>query len=227
MIFKRKLVWFKEDIIDAFLVKGKQKFFCIGANKTGTTSLMTTFKRFGFIVGNQHRAESLIDDYISSDFTSLLKYCRTAEVFQDFPFSFPESYKIVDEAFPGSKFILSVRNSPDEWYNSVIRFHSKIFGRGNLPTVAQLKYARYVHPGWIWKAMQHLYHVSELNPYDKEKLIKRYDEHNAEVIDYFSDRKDDLLVINLSEAEAYQRFCSFIGKGDDRNGQFPWENRTK
>ncbi|HUW94309.1 MAG TPA: sulfotransferase [Anaerolineae bacterium] len=57
-----------------------------------------------------------------------VEYCRGAEAFQDIPFSLRYTYQALDNAFPGSRFVLSVREDEDEWYRSLIRFHQKRLG---------------------------------------------------------------------------------------------------
>ena len=119
---------------------GKVKFFCIGRNKTGTTSLKRAFEDLGYPVGNQRKAEILAGKYYFEEkFQPIVDYCKTAQVFQDVPFSYPETYKHLDKAYPGSKFILTLRDSPEQWYRSITRFHAKMFGKeGRVPTVEDL-----------------------------------------------------------------------------------------
>jgi len=83
-------------------VIGKQKIFCIGLNKTGTTSLKVEMEKLGYVVGNQLQAELLFDDWIKRDFKRLIRYCYTAQFFQDIPFSCPYTFITLDHAFPGS-----------------------------------------------------------------------------------------------------------------------------
>jgi hypothetical protein len=40
---------------------GKVKYFCIGRNKTGTTSLKRAFEDLGYPVGDQRKAEILTE----------------------------------------------------------------------------------------------------------------------------------------------------------------------
>jgi len=208
-------------------VRGKTKYFCIGRNKTGTTSLQVAFKELGFIVGRQRPAEILCDKYYyRGEFGPIIEYCKTAQVFQDVPFSLPETYKHLDQAFPGSKFILSIRDSPEQWYQSVVRFQSKKFGRdGKLPTAEDLHNAVYVRKGWLLNRLK-LYGLTEDDPYNKEQMIAHYEKHNREVREYFAERPGDLLVINLAEPGSYGRFLDFIGAKSSRT-EFPWENRSK
>ena len=208
-------------------VENKTKFFCIGANKTGTTSLEKAFKELGFIVGNQRKAELLSLECIAENYQSLLNYCKTAEVFQDVPFSFLDTYKLLDIHFPNSKFILTVRDSSEQWYQSLTKFHAKRFGDIKMVSWEEVKKIDYVSKEWVYKIRQHVYGLTDNDtPYDKEKLITYYEKRNQEIIDYFKDRPNDLLVINLSESNTYQKFCQFINVKSDKN-TFPWENKTE
>lgn len=118
------------------------KVFGIGRNKTGTTSLKMAMMQLGYVVRNQRTAELFLDDWAERDFRRLINYCKTAQFFQDVPFSLPCTYKALDEHFKGSKFILPVRNSPEEWYESLVRVHSKLWGKnGRVPTKEDLQNA--------------------------------------------------------------------------------------
>ena len=91
------------------------KVFCVGRNKTGTTSLDVALRELGYLMGDQREAEWLIDAYAARDFKPIVEYCRSAEAFQDVPFSYPYTYVVLDQAFPESKFILTsprVRRGP-------------------------------------------------------------------------------------------------------------------
>lgn len=208
-------------------VRGKIKIFCIGRNKTGTTSLKVAFEELGYIVGHQRTAEILCDQYYyQSEFDPIIEYCKTAQVFQDGPFSLPETYKHLDRAYPGSKFILSMRDSPEQWYQSVVRFQTKKFGRdGKLPTAEDLRNATDARKGWLFNRLK-LYGLSEDDPFNKEKLIAHYEKHNRDILENFADRPENLLVINLAEPGSWRRFLDFIGARSSRT-EFPWENRSR
>ena len=205
---------------------GKPKIFCVGLNKTGTTSLMKEMLLQDFAVGNQRQAELLFDDWVKRDFKRISRYCRTAEFFQDAPFSYPYTFIAMDQAFPNSKFILTIRDNAEAWYSSLIRFHGKLWGNGNIPPTADdLKNATYIDKGRPYRTRFMVHDVPENDPYKKDAMLTYYHTHNNMVIDYFRHRPDDLLVINIKNAEDYPRFCRFIGREPERNG-FPWENKT-
>lgn len=193
------------------LISGKQKIFCIGRNKTGTTSLEQVFKDFGYKVGVQSEAELLMDDWAVRDYRRIVQYCNTADAFQDVPFSLDFTYQILDYAFPDSKFILTIRNNADEWYKSLVRFHSKLLGVNGPPTANDLKNSPYRRMGWMWRNAQYIYGVNESTLYDKEIYKAHYTNHNNQVLEYFRFRPQDLLVLNLSDASAMQSLCEFLG----------------
>lgn len=141
---------------------GKQKIFCVGFNKTGTTSLKKEMEDLGFAVGNQRKAELLFDDWVKRDFRRLKKYCYTAQFFQDAPFSFPYTFIALDQFFPKSKFILTIRDSSEQWYNSLINFHGKKWGNGNIPPTAEdLKRAVYIYKGFPYHSRMKKDNVTE------------------------------------------------------------------
>tara|TARA_R110002012_G_scaffold319389_2_gene539628 strand:+ start:11786 stop:12097 length:312 start_codon:yes stop_codon:yes gene_type:complete len=82
------------------------KIFCIGHNKTGTTTMQAVLAGFGYDLGNQRQGELLLDAWYARDFNQIIEYCHTAEAFQDVPFSLPDTYKELDEAFPDAKFFV-------------------------------------------------------------------------------------------------------------------------
>lgn len=202
------------------------KIFCIGANKTGTTSLKKAFEDLGYKVGNQRQAELLLHPFLNGNYQVIVDYCYSAQVFQDFPFSWPELYKYLDKAFPNSKFILTVRDSSEQWYQSITKFHAKLYGKGKIPTKEDLMNATYIFKGRPWITHSAKFHVPEHDPYNKKILIDQYEKYNRDVIEYFKNRPDDLLVLNLSDEDAYEKFCEFLNI-DSPFDKFPWENKTE
>ena len=203
-----------------------RKFFCIGLNKTGTTSLESAFKDLGFLVDDQNKAHRLMYNYEKREFSEIVKYCKVSEVFQDAPFSMKYTYMFLEQAYPKAKFILSIRDSAEQWYESLIRFHSKLFGlNGRIPTKEDLENAQRPHGRNPYMNLKMRFGTPDDDIYHRETLINYYDSHNTDVVNYFRVLKEKLLVINLKETTSYQRFCSFVGAkpiGDS----FPWVNKS-
>lgn len=197
------------------LLTKKKKVFAIGRNKTGTTSLGAALTSAGFRVASQAPAENMVKDWERRDFSRIIKFCKTADVFQDVPFSMAYTYQALDQAFPGSQFILTVRNSGAQWYESLTRFHTNLIGKQRLPTVEDLQAFPYVYKGWMWRQQQVVYGADEHTLYDREKYIAHYEKHNADIIEYFRFRPEDLLVLNLAEINAGKKLSSFLGISED------------
>lgn len=206
--------------------KSKEKIFCIGSGKTGTTSVEKALFDLGYKMGNQSDGEMLLNDYINRNFKSIINFCKTADAFQDAPFCFQHTYIALDQYYHNSKFILTVRDSDEQWFQSLVKFHTKLFGQGErFPTWDDLNSATYRHKGYIAKVRKKVFGISEeQNPYDEIKLKNYYNTHNASVKDYFKN-KSNLIVLNVSEEDSYLKFCEFIEKKPIYK-EFPWENKT-
>jgi hypothetical protein len=137
-----------------------------------------------------------IDKNIHSIAKSLV---REYDAFKDNPW--PIIFKEMDAMHPNSKFLLTVRDS-ESWIKSQVRH----FGRHETPMRK-----------WIYGVG-----CPEGN---EGTYIKRLEEHNKEVIDYFKDRPDDLLVFDLAKGDGWEKLCPFL-KADIPNIPFPHANKA-
>jgi hypothetical protein len=186
----------------------KKKVFCVGANKTGTTSIGEFLNQAGYNVAPQIPAEKLIHDWAKRDFKKLFLFCKKYDAFQDIPFSLDYTYQFLDFKFPNSKFILTVRNSPDEWLESYIRFTNKILN-GKEINRSNLSSINYIYPGYFLDSLDCIY--GRDTPLFDEKVYKQcYTLHNLSVIKYFEYRPEKLLVLNLSDPDGSHKLCSFL-----------------
>ena len=164
------------------------KIFGIGFQKTGTSSLGIALDILGYNVCGYNPFRPYAN---SKDLSSeiLLEKCyqlaENHDAFKDTPW--PIFYQELDQKYPNSKFILVVRNT-SSWIDSTVRD----FG----------EYPNAIH--------QLIYGVSY--PKTNESVwIERYEQHNQEVIDYFQNRSDDFLVLNLSQSELFwEKICTFL-----------------
>lgn len=204
---------------------GRPKVFGIGRNKTGTTSLKRAMADLGYVIGDQRAGERLLKAWARRDFRRIAAYCRTGQFFQDVPFSLPFTFQAMDMHFPGSKFILTVRD-PESWHQSMVNFHlqAKVHG-DKAKSLELLKTATYCYPGYAYDTKVLVYELPGDDPYDRDTLISHYEYHNRSVKDYFRHRPDDLLVLDISRPGAYRQLCDFLGV-PCRNDDFPWENKT-
>lgn len=203
----------------------RPKVFGIGRNKTGTTSLQQALESFGYRVAPTRLGERLLPFWIDENYEPILELCREFDAFQDIPFSLPCCYKVLDSAFPDSKFVLTVRDSAEQWYQSLTSFHAKKFGQGRLPNWEDLETSQYRYPGFIAQCQRHIYHADQVGLYNEVAYKQHYLEHNQAVRDYFCNRSGDFLELNVAASGAYESLCQFLGIESEQS-DFPWVNRT-
>lgn len=209
-----------------FRKKSKQKIFCIGFNKTGTTTIERVLKDFKVTLGSQQEAEILMPNWYRRDFKAIEKYAKSATAFQDIPFSLPYTFIALEQQFPNAKFILSVRDNNEQWYNSIVKFHSKLWSSGTeAPTVHELKNATYCYKGLAYEYIKQVFNTPDDDLYNKAILTNTYNNHNSFVKDYFRSKPEKLIVINTSNKNDYFRLCEFLDE-KPLYDNFPWENKT-
>lgn len=209
---------------------GKTKIFCIGQNKTGTTSFAQSLKDLGIYVAPTFRdhdpmLEKVINDWSQGDYKRIKRFCRYAQGFQDYPFSLPNTYKALDSAFPGSKFVLTIRDSAEQWCDSYVRYYLNKYWGGNAEQIYEASTQFHPYSQSALHRMRLVYGDWE-DPFDRIKLIESYKFQNDSIKSYFQDRPEDLLVINVSNNEDYFKLCEFVGM-TPASDSFPWLNKVR
>jgi hypothetical protein len=176
----------------------KTKVFGIGFHKTGTTSLARALRLLGYRVTGPNGVGD--PDIRTKLFPMVEVLSRQFDAFQDNPW--PLVYQHMDQMHPQSKFILTIRD-PDQWAAS----QAKYFGRQSTPM------------------RQMIYGVGF--PEGNEEIYKsRMKQHNEEVIEYFKNRPNDLLVIDLTAQNEWEPICRFLDEPIPR-APFPHANQAK
>ncbi len=136
-------------------------------------------------------------------------------------------YRELDAAYPGSKFILTVRDE-GAWLLSVQRHWTREYN----PFRAQ----------WDDDPFTHKLHtlVYGRKQFDAGVMLARYRQHNAEVSAYFKDRPEDLLVMDMTESAlrsdaveprcyrgAWPKLCDFLKHQTTPEVPYPNEFVTK
>lgn len=181
-----------------------EKVFVIGFQKTGTTSMGAALAELGYELGGGFRVNHPRGVPIPLPITqeklagAARSFALRADAFEDNPW--PIVFKEMDENFPGSKFILT-RRDPASWIDSMIR-----------------------HFGEESNAMR-TYIYGHGSPVGNEvEYVCRYQRHIDEVLGYFANRPDDLLIMNLEDAN-WGQLCGFLGKPVPL-APFPHRNRA-
>lgn len=165
------------------------KIFCIGYNKTGTTSLSKALELLGYKALHDHHINREITDAASKGETH--PAVEEYDAFLDFPE--PEKFKALDEVYPGSKFILTVRDV-DDWISSRL---SHVLMNRRVPSRKS---------GWV-----------EINTKSDRK---NWQAHLKSVTDHFRGRKSDLLKYDICGGAKWKGLLEFLGK-ERPNKEFP------
>lgn len=171
-----------------------QRVFCIGMNKTGTSTMKSCFEILNLKPVASPKTINKSDKVVIKEFYSdhnyeaLIELAENYQSFEDRPWNMWEAYRHLDQHFPDSLFILTVRHD-DSWWASV----------ENWVTV--------IKPKIVDRYKMHL----RCNDYDKESFIESYSRHNKEVVDYFKG-SNKLLIMNLEKGDGWKKLCDFLGK---------------
>jgi hypothetical protein len=177
----------------------RPKIFCIGFHKTGTTSLEMALRKLGYRVKGSFGTKD--PDIASKVHEMAYAMIDEFDAFEDNPW--PILYRELDQRFPGSKFVLT-RRPTENW----IRSQVKDFATTETPMRR-----------WI-------YGENAGCPAGNENTyIARYERHNREVQEYFANRSDDLLIIDLPNDDGWSRLCPFLGHPIP-NVPFPHANKA-
>lgn len=170
------------------------KVIGIGLPKTGTTSLGYCFRRFGF----KHRTFDMDLAYQVklNNLAPAIEEARKFETFEDWPWFL--IYRELDQTFPDSKFILTLRKDTETYVASLKGHHDR----------QGIRDERYVKP-YYWDVV----HGHDPVAWDYEKSAQRYERHNREVLEYFGDRiNKDLLVVCWEHGDGWAELSRFLNK---------------
>lgn len=166
----------------------QSKIFGVGLSKTGTTSLACALD----ILGYRTRDYLGVSRYRTGDLSSIdLDEINLNDAFTDTPI--PSFYRELDVKYPGSKFILTVRDR-DAWLKSCKKQFTK-------------KHAEKQNEASNLLFMD-LYGCTE---FDELKFIKGYEDHVSSVLDYFKSRPQDLLILDITTEDGWGKLSRFLG----------------
>ena len=168
----------------------KKKVFGIGLGKTGVSSLCEALSLLGYKPIQHPQSLRIIKYFYAAVDTNVAI-----------------AYKKLDLRYPGSKFILTVRNI-DTWVKSA-RMHDERRKANKFENIG--KHNRLEAFG--------------SSEYDPEIWKAKYETHVNEVLNYFQERPQDLLVFNVCAGEGWEKLCPFLNKGYP-NIPFPYLNKA-
>lgn len=171
----------------------RKKVFGIGLPKTGTTSLGYCFRRLGY----KHRSfdMDLAAQVKRNQLENVLAEAERHEAFEDWPWF--SIYRELDERFPNSKFILTHRKDTETYIKSLKGHHER----------EGIRQENFIKPAW-WDVVFGV----EPDEWDYQKSAERYERHNREVLKYFANRREDLLVACWETGDGWATLTNFLHK---------------
>ncbi len=162
--------------------------------------LKRTSKIFGIGLaktGTTSLASALVElGYKTKDYPhlpSLYKEINNHEAITDI--AIMANFKKLDRRYPNSKFILTVRDL-NSWLISY---------KNNLDLLFSTKKFK----KWQNEIMIKSYGVVE---FDKEIFTRFYNKYNHDVKEYFKNRPNNLIILNIVGGEGYEKLCPFLCK---------------
>lgn len=165
----------------------RPKIFCIGFHKTGTTSLYAALVELGLkvtgTIGHRLTADALRCEGALLCIRTMARY----DAAEDMPW--PLFFRELDAAFPGAKFVLTVRE-PDPWFASIDRHFGDVDSQMH----------RFVYGAAHGRARD-----------NREPWIAVKSAHEDAVRAHFSHRPRDLLVMDLATGDGWAALAPFLG----------------
>lgn len=178
--------------------KSPYKVFGIGLSRTGTKSLTSALHLLGLKVIHYPKDETICRELMEGHYQfSLLKYFDgiTDIVVSAF-------YPQLDQLFPGSKFILTIRDK-EEWLDSMQKHYDNkpaFDDESMMGREIEMKLRRFLRST--------VYGCYEFN---RDRMAYVYDLHYYNILNYFRDRPESLLILNITAGEGWEKLCPFLG----------------
>ncbi|KKM25642.1 hypothetical protein LCGC14_1592960 [marine sediment metagenome] len=191
----------------------KNKIFGIGLPRTGTSSLSKALRMLGFDVKHSAGRFQMYRYMTNPNKRHLPRYTLNFldrgkeggfQGLTDTPANL--LYKDLNLVYPNSKFILTIRKDNEAWHKSCEYHygHHDPKNRGDT-----LRYFRTKLFGSL--------------KYDHDCFQRVYEKHDQEVVDYFKD-KDNLLIMDITSGDYWETLCPFLGVAiPDKD--FPWKHQ--
>lgn len=158
-----------------------QKIFGIGLSKTGTTSLHVALETLG---------------YTSVHYPVVWEEFEQYDAASDITVAY--RFEKLDRLYPNSKFILTLRDL-NKWLESCEKFFVHQFNAENYPPKVGKFYLEQIRKTYGTVT------------YDPAVFAQAYQKHIQYVQNYFVQRPQDLLIMNIPNGDGWEKLCPFLG----------------
>lgn len=185
------------------------KIFGIGLSRTATHSLNEALNMLGYNVIHYPKDKIAAKEIMNAQYelSILEKYDGITDI-TVVPF-----YAQLDKIYPNSKFILTTRNIED-WQRSIKKHYNK---NNKIKELYQN-----THKGNLRRFLRAA--VYGTYKYNYERMNYVYYQHLKNVKEYFEDKPEKLLIINIPNGEGWEKLCPFLNL-DIPKTEFPNWNK--
>jgi hypothetical protein len=179
--------------------KNKPKVFGLGLSRTGTRSLSAGLHVLGFDTVHYPTDKATLDTFVRGDarFPQLDDYDGLTDI------TVAPYFEDLDRLYPGSKFVLTVREEAG-WLKSCKNHWTgrSAFdpGDGSEEHRTHMEIRRFLRAA-----------VYASYDFEPERFVRAYRRHVENVRRYFADRPNDLLELDITKGEGYEKLAPFLG----------------
>jgi hypothetical protein len=216
------------------LNKPKQNVICIGLNKTGTTSFAGGMQSLGYNLFTESVGHNtLFPDIYHSSWGSTITALENERynLYQDMPFSLPGVYKKIYEFRPDDIYILTIRDSVEQFINTCKNFYRKQFQYNDIQNLDEKLFYRFESSNVVTIHLENLFYSKfdfwGIKTFDniEKKLEDVYNKHNDDVVNFFESKNcSNFRIVNVSKPGELKSVADWLRKETD-NSDFPWLNK--
>lgn len=175
-------------------LKPKSKVFGLGLWRTGTTSLTRALRLLG-VRCKHYPYDRPTQKQLWSE-SSRLSLLERYDAITDI--SIVPFYKTLDRLYPGSRFILTLREE-EAWLDSMRRQMELVWSSALIENPQFRAFTEAI--------CRRVYGGISFEP---KRLVEKYHAHVADVRQYFSDRPHDLLTMDITAGDGWEQLCPFL-----------------
>lgn len=185
----------------------RRKIFGLGLSKTGTTSLGDALQALGIPTIHYPHDPATYGELTRGHYR--LSILRTYQAIVDI--SVAPFYAQLDRQYPGSRFILTVRDR-ESWLKS-IEAHWSFMGEWADRDPQFRRFTEFIS-ACVYGCLD----------FHRERFAFAYETHLKNVRDYFRHRRNDLLELDICGGEGWSKLCPFLGLPEPP-APFPHRNK--
>ncbi|MCB1322157.1 MAG: hypothetical protein KDK34_17995 [Leptospiraceae bacterium] len=175
------------------------KIFGLGLSRTGTRSLTSALQIMGYNMIHYPIDEVTYNQLAAADynFELLKEYDGITDI------TVSPYYMHLDRLFPGSKFILTLRDKESWLVSAYNHWLNRPAYKDDAPPEEQvhLKVRRILRAA-----------VYGCYDFNEERFSYAYDQHVRNVREYFRNRPDDYLELDIVKGDGWEKLCPFLGQ---------------